>query len=120
MTTTPGTDPIGITLTPRAAAHVRRWLGGRDLRLRVKTTGCSGYAYVVEPSESIADADSLLECEGVRIVVDRVSLPFLRGTQVDYVREGLNAHFEFRNPNVTATCGCGESFSVADAAGSAR
>lgn len=108
-----------ITLTPRAAAHIGRWLGGRDLRLRVKTTGCSGYAYVVEPCAGTSEVDSLIVSEGVRIVIDRASLPFLLGTQVDYVREGLNATFRFHNPNVTATCGCGESFTVADATESA-
>jgi len=112
-------NAMNLTLTPRAAAHVRRWLDGRDLRLRVKTTGCSGYAYVVEPSGGTTDADSLIESHGVRIVVDRASLVFLMGTEVDYVREGLNAAFQFHNPNVTATCGCGESFSVASATESA-
>jgi iron-sulfur cluster assembly protein len=109
---------MNITLTPRAAEHARRWLAGRSLRLRVKTTGCSGYAYVVEPAEDTREEDTLIESEGVRIVVDRSSLPYLLGSEVDYVREGLNASFQFHNPNVTATCGCGESFTVASAAGS--
>jgi len=107
---------MNIRLTPRAAEHARRWLDGRSLRLRVKTTGCSGYAYVIEPDNGTSDDDTLIESEGVRIVVDRRSLPYLLGSEVDYVREGLNASFHFNNPNVTATCGCGESFTVAPAA----
>ena len=106
---------MNITLTPRAAEHARRWLDGRSLRLRVKTTGCSGYAYVVEPADAAAEEDTLIESQGVRILVDRQSLPYLLGSEVDYVREGLNASFQFNNPNVTATCGCGESFTVAPA-----
>jgi len=107
---------MNITLTPRAADHARRWLDGRPLRLRVRTTGCSGYAYVVEPADGASPEDTLIESQGVQILVDRKSLPFLLGSEVDYVREGLNASFQFRNPNVTATCGCGESFTVAPAA----
>ncbi len=113
MNTFDDPDVVGITLTPRAAAHVRRWLGGAEVRLRVKPTGCSGYAYVIEANAGTNAADRRLESEGICIVVDPTSLNLVRGTQVDYVREGLNAAFQFHNPNVTATCGCGESFTVA-------
>jgi iron-sulfur cluster assembly protein len=106
---------MSITLTERAASQARRWLGDRDLRLRVKTTGCSGYAYVLEPADTVGADDEVTESQGLRVVVDRKSLLFVRGTEVDYVREGLNAAFQFHNPNVAATCGCGESFTVATA-----
>jgi len=105
-----------ITLTPAAAAHVRRFLerdpGAVGLRLGVRPSGCSGHAYVVEPARGIGEQDEVFESEGIRVVVARESLPFLVGTEVDFVREGLNEGFRFTNPNVAATCGCGESFSV--------
>ncbi|MGH8583130.1 MAG: HesB/IscA family protein [Gammaproteobacteria bacterium] len=108
---------MAITLTERAAEHVKRVLNAQEsevgLRVRVKTTGCSGYAYVIEPARSVADQDSVFQSNGVRLVVDAQSLPFIQGSELDYVREGLNSAFKFRNPNVQDTCGCGESFSVA-------
>lgn len=104
-----------ITLTERAAEHARRFLAkegdAAGLRLKVKPTGCSGYSYVVEPAAAVAADDEVFESHGVRLVVDRGSLPFLVGTQVDYAREGLNAAFRFQNPNAKASCGCGESVS---------
>lgn len=105
-----------ISLTERAAGHMRGYLTGQaraaGVRLRVKTTGCSGYAYVVEVADAIEATDEVFESHGIKLVVDRTSLPFLVGTQVDYIREGLNFAFRFQNPNVKASCGCGESFSV--------
>ena len=105
-----------IDLTDRAANHVRNYLAkqGRNIGLRigVKTTGCSGYQYVVEAAESINAEDRAFESKGVQIVVDEQSLPYLAGTELDYVRVGLNEGFRFNNPNVQETCGCGESFSV--------
>ena len=105
-----------ITLTERAARHVQKQLalapGAQGLRLSVKPTGCSGYAYVVKAAETITPEDTVVEAHGVRLVVDRGSLLFLDGTEVDFAREGLNEGFKFNNPNVKATCGCGESFSV--------
>ncbi len=107
-----------IELTDKAADHVRDYLskhGGSDsFRIGVKPTGCSGYQYVVETAESVGDNDTTFESKGVKIVVDQQSLRYLAGTQLDYVREGLNEGFRFRNPNVQETCGCGESFSIAD------
>lgn len=104
-----------ITLTTRAAEHARRYLAREGaaaaLRLKVKATGCSGYSYVVEPAAAIGADDEVFESHGVRVVVDRASLPFLVGTEVDYAREGLNAAFRFQNPNAKASCGCGESVS---------
>lgn len=104
---------MAVTLTERAARHVRRHLSeAAGVRLAVRTTGCSGYAYVVEPVAEIGAQDRVFECHGVRIVVDDASLAMLDGTEVDYAREGLNEGFRFENPNVKATCGCGESFSL--------
>jgi len=103
-----------ITLTERAASHVKRYLQkqgeGTRLRVAVKPTGCSGYQYVVKPAEQTNDKDSVFESHGINIVIDSISLPLLAGTEVDYVREGLNEGFLFKNPNVDQTCGCGESF----------
>lgn len=107
---------MSVTLTERAAAHVRSFLAGRrqaaGLRIGVKKTGCSGHAYVVEVAESVGAHDQIFESQGVKLVVDREALDFLDGTELDYVREGLNETFKFNNPNVKATCGCGESFTT--------
>ena len=105
-----------ISLTDRAANHVKSYLAkqGNDIALRVavKPTGCSGYQYIVEAAESVNDSDQSFEANGVTIVIDNQSLPYLSGTELDYVREGLNEGFRFNNPNVQETCGCGESFTV--------
>jgi len=105
-----------ITLTDRAADRVRNYLAQRGagigLRLGIKKTGCSGFAYVVNYADEIADDDVVFEADDVKVVVDRQSLDVIDGTEVDYVREGLNEAFRFRNPNATGECGCGESFSI--------
>ncbi len=109
-----------IALTERAADHVRQFLaknGGMGLRVGVKPTGCSGYQYVVEAANEVGEDDRAFESNGVRIIVDTQSLRYLAGTQMDYVREGLNEGFKFTNPTVSETCGCGESFSVEAEAG---
>jgi iron-sulfur cluster assembly protein len=107
---------MAITLTERAAEHVRVFMAEEDtaagLRLAVKPTGCSGYMYVVEVADNVLEHDRVFESRGVQIVVDTESLKYLNGTEVDYLREGLNEGFRFENPNVSATCGCGESFSL--------
>ncbi|MGR8921027.1 MAG: HesB/IscA family protein [Gammaproteobacteria bacterium] len=107
---------MAITLTERAAAHVRGFLAeeadARALRIAVKPTGCSGYMYVVEVADAVQAHDKTFESHGVALVVDSESLRYLDGTEVDFAREGLNEGFRFDNPNVTATCGCGESFSL--------
>ena len=82
------------------------------LRLAVKTSGCSGFAYAIEFVDEPNPEDECFESEGVKIIVDPRSLPMLNGTQLDFVREGLNEGFKFNNPNASANCGCGESFSV--------
>lgn len=105
-----------IDLTDRAASHVRTYLEkhgcGIGLRVGVKPSGCSGYQYIIEAAESIGEHDLAFESKGVKIVIDEQSLRYLSGTELDYVREGLNEGFKFHNPNVQQTCGCGESFSV--------
>ena len=107
---------MAITLTPSAAERVKHHLhqqgGAVGLRLGVKKTGCSGFAYVVDYARESSANDVVFEDQGVKVVVDRESLPMLDGTQVDYVRKGLNESFQFHNPNVKDECGCGESFTV--------
>jgi iron-sulfur cluster assembly protein len=105
-----------ITLTEAAAKHVSKFLAKRGkgigLRLGVKTTGCSGLAYKLEYVDEIRPEDLRFESNGVTVVVDPKSLPYLDGTQLDFAREGLNEGFRFNNPNVKDSCGCGESFNV--------
>ena len=110
--------PASINLTERAATHVKGFLAkqGKSLGLRVavKPTGCSGYQYVVQPADKIDAQDQVFESCGVRIITDQESLRYLAGTELDFVREGLNSGFRFNNPNVETTCGCGESFNIKD------
>jgi len=105
-----------ITLTDKAAQHVTRYLTRRGkgvgLRVGVKTTGCSGLAYKLEYADEIAAEDQVFESNGVKVIVDPKSLPYIDGTELDYAREGLNEGFRFNNPNVKDECGCGESFRV--------
>jgi iron-sulfur cluster assembly protein len=107
---------MGITLTDVAAERVNQFLESRGkgvgLRLAVKTTGCSGMAYVIEFVDEIASEDEVFEDKGVKVIVDPKSLVYIDGTELDYTREGLNEGFKFNNPNVKDSCGCGESFTV--------
>jgi iron-sulfur cluster assembly protein len=107
---------MAITLTRSAADRVRNFLASRGhgvgLRLGVRKTGCSGYAYVVNYADEITDRDLVFDSEGVKVVVDADSLSLVDGTEIDFVRHGLSEAFRFRNPNVKGECGCGESFSV--------
>jgi len=73
---------------------------------------CSGLAYVVNYADDVSNEDEVFETGGVKVVVDRGSLRYIDGTEVDFVREGLNEAFRFRNPNVAGECGCGESFNI--------
>lgn len=111
---------MAITLTPAAVQRVRDFVGaqqaGLGLRLGVRRTGCSGWAYAVDVAREIAADDRVFEQEGVRVIVAASALPLLDGTEIDFVRQGLNRVFAFRNPNVAGECGCGESFSVERAA----
>ncbi len=105
-----------ITLTEKAAKHVQKSLSSRGkglgLRLGVKTSGCSGMSYVMEFADEMQPEDQLFESQGVKIIVDTKSLLYIDGTELDFVREGLNEGFQFNNPNVKDSCGCGESFNT--------
>ena len=105
-----------ITLTSQAAKKVATYLEKRGkgigLRIGVKTTGCSGLAYVLEYVDELDAYDNVFESNGVKVIVDNKSLAYLDGLTVDYARKGLNEGFEFSNPNVRDECGCGESFRV--------
>lgn len=107
---------MSVTLTEQAAQQIARQLEkrgqGLGLRLGIKPAGCTGYAYVVDYADSIDADDKVYEHHGVQVIVRESDLTYLDGIEIDYQREGLNAAFKFRNPNVTATCGCGESFAV--------
>ena len=106
---------MAISLTHSAAERVRSFLdrdGGLGLRLGVKKTGCSGWAYTVELADDIRDGDIVFEQENVKIVVANDNLAFLDGSVIDFTAEGLGSSFQFKNPNVTDECGCGESFTI--------
>jgi iron-sulfur cluster assembly protein len=107
---------MGIQLTESAANRVRNFLASRGrglgLKLGVKKTGCSGFAYVINYADTIDPSDLVFEDRGVKVFVDPASLPLIQGTTVDFVQQGLNEAFKFHNPNVTGECGCGESFNV--------
>jgi iron-sulfur cluster assembly protein len=110
------TNEATINLTDNAKEHVEKVLAkdndGIGLRISVKTTGCSGYQYVIETAKAINEQDKTIESNGIKIIIDEQSLRYLVGTELDFVREGLNAGFKFNNPNVQESCGCGESFSL--------
>jgi iron-sulfur cluster assembly protein len=107
---------MAITLTEKAAHRVEKYLESRGkgvgLKLAVKTTGCSGMAYVLEFADEIPSDDHIFESRGIKIMVDPKSLIYIDGTELDFAREGLNEGFQFNNPNVKDSCGCGESFTV--------
>ena len=107
---------MAISLTESAADRVRTYLekrgGGVGLRLGVTQTGCSGYSYVINYADAIDDSDVVFEDKGITVVVQPDALELIDGTEVDFVKNGLNEAFSFRNPNVSGECGCGESFNV--------
>lgn len=107
---------MAISMTAAAAERVRSFLQNRGkgvgLRVGVKTTGCSGLAYVLEFVDELNEDDHVFEDHGLKLVVDGKSLVYIDGTQLDFVKEGLNEGFKFNNPNVNGECGCGESFTV--------
>ena len=107
---------MAISLTDSAAARVRSYIEKRDdslgLRLGVTKTGCSGYSYVINYADKIDESDIVFEDKGVKVVVDPDALQLIDGTEVDFIKNGLNEAFSFRNPNVSGECGCGESFNV--------
>jgi len=107
---------MAITLTENAAQHVRNFMAKRGkgvgLRIGVRTSGCSGMAYKLEFADEIGSDDLQFASNGVTLLVDPKSLPYVDGMELDYTREGLNEGFKFNNPNVKNQCGCGESFGV--------
>ena len=107
---------MAITMSESAAQRVQTFLDNRGkgigLRLGVKTSGCSGMAYVLEFVDQVDDSDIVFEDKGVKVIVDEKSLVYLDGTELDFVKEGLNEGFKFNNPNMSSECGCGESFNV--------
>ncbi len=107
---------MAISLTDAAASRVRSYLDARGsgvgLRLGVTQTGCSGYSYVINYADEIADSDVIFEDKGVTVVIDPEALALIDGTEVDFVKNGLNEAFSFRNPNISGECGCGESFNI--------
>ncbi|AFJ46768.1 Fe-S cluster assembly scaffold SufA [Shimwellia blattae] len=106
----------GLTMTPAAAAHicelVAKQPGLLGIRLRVKQSGCAGFGYVLEQVSAPEPGDLLFEQQGARLWVPLKAMPLIDGTEVDYVRDGLNQVFKFHNPNAQNACGCGESFGV--------
>jgi len=107
---------MAISLTESAALRVRSYLQKRGrgvgLRIGVKRTGCSGWAYLIDYADEVESNDIVFEDGDVKVIVDSKSLALIDGTEVDYVKDGLNEAFKFRNPNVKGECGCGESFNV--------
>ena len=105
-----------ITVTEAAARKIKSNLARRGsgvgIRIGVRTTGCSGLAYVLEYVDRVNDEDTVFKSQDVRVIVDAKSLPILGDLVVDYVRQGLNEGFEFTNPSEKDRCGCGESFRV--------
>ena len=107
---------MAITLSESAAVHIRKQLEKRGrgigLRLGVKRVGCSGLAYTMDYADQVGADDVVFESHATKVVIGRDALAYLEGTRVDFRKEGLSESFKFENPNVSATCGCGESFSV--------
>jgi len=107
---------MAISLTSNAAQRVKSYLDKRGhgvgLRIGVKKTGCSGWAYLIDYADDIESGDVVFDSAGVKVIVDPKSLKLIDGTEVDFVKDGLNEAFKFRNPNIKGECGCGESFSV--------
>ncbi|TCK05596.1 iron-sulfur cluster assembly protein IscA [Marinobacterium mangrovicola] len=107
---------MAISMTDAAVNHVARFLEkrghGSGIRVGVRTSGCSGMAYVLEFIDQVEDEDQVFEFGDVRVAIDPKSLVYLDGTELDFVKEGLNEGFKFNNPNVSSECGCGESFNV--------
>lgn len=109
---------MGIKLTDAALERIKRYLAEQPdtvgLRFGVRRTGCSGWGYQVDMAKSQAEGDRVFEQDGVRVLVDADSLELVDGTEIDFVKSGLNQQFVFRNPNAAAECGCGESFTTED------
>ena len=107
---------MSVTLTQPAAERVKQFIAERQgavgLRFGVRTTGCSGFAYIVDLADEVAEDDVVYESNGVKVLVDPKSLPYVDGTSIDFGRDGFNEGFRYLNPNVKSECGCGESFGI--------
>ena len=107
---------MAVMLTEVAAERVRSFMqkrgGGVGMRFGVRKSGCSGFAYVVDFADEVGGDDEVYESNGVNVIVDAHSLPYVDGTRIDFRREGLNEVFVYENPNVKSECGCGESFGI--------
>jgi|TARA_R110002095_G_scaffold58447_1_gene50090 iron-sulfur cluster assembly protein len=107
---------MSVNVTKSAAAQVQSQLDkrgkGLGLRLGVRESGCSGYSYVIDFADEVGELDQVFEAHGVKIIINKDSLGFLDGLELDFAREGINSAFKFNNPNVKDACGCGESFTV--------
>lgn len=107
---------MAVSLTNSAATRVRSFLekrgSGVGLRIGVRRSGCNGWAYTLDYADAVDADDVVFDDAGVKVIVDSKSLDLIDGTEVDFVKDGLNEAFKFRNPNVKGECGCGESFSV--------
>ncbi len=107
---------MALTVTEKAAEHVQKFLTKRGkgigIRIGVKTGGCSGMSYALEFADTINPEDNVYETNGIKVVVDPKSLVYIDGTEIDFVKEGLQSGFKFKNPNEKESCGCGKSFHV--------
>ena len=115
MTTSENTINNHLDVTESAIGHFSSLLKNKDslnIRIGIRDSGCSGYAYFLELSKQINSDDIEFNFKQFKIIVDKKSFIFLNGTTIDYVREGVNSNLTFINPNVSAECGCGESFSI--------
>ncbi|MDB4347998.1 iron-sulfur cluster assembly accessory protein [bacterium] len=105
-----------ITLTQSASDHIFEYIRERGkgigIRVGIKTTGCSGLAYIIEPVDEKQKWDNIFQDKGIDIFIDKKSLVYVKGSEIDYIKKGLNTGLEFNNPNVQGACGCGESFTV--------
>ncbi|MBT8422376.1 MAG: iron-sulfur cluster assembly protein IscA [Gammaproteobacteria bacterium] len=107
---------MAVSLTNSAAQRVRSYLATRGhgigLRVGVRRTGCSGWAYVIDYADEVGNEDIVFAADELKVIVDKKSLELIDGTEIDFVKEGINEAFKFRNPNTKSECGCGESFGV--------
>ncbi len=107
---------MAVTMTESAAERVRSFLIDQKekvgVRVGVKPAGCSGLSYIMDFADAVGEEDEVFEINGVKLIVDKESLPFLDGMELDFTKEGINEGFKFNNPNVKSTCGCGTSFNV--------
>ncbi len=107
---------MSVSLTESAARQIQKQLHkrgkGLGLKLGVKKSGCSGFAYTIDYADNLSEGDAVFENFEVKVIVAATDLEFVDGIELDYRREGINEAFQFNNPNVKGTCGCGESFSV--------